>query len=88
MNLPNKITLSRIFLTLLIIVILIFPFEATGISIPKLFVNESIVIDIKYIVAGILFIIASILLILKFFLNRHWNYTLLLFFPFFYLHLI
>ena len=60
MNLPNKITLSRIFLTLFIIIILIFPFEATGIAIPKLFVNESIVIDIKYIVAGILFIIASL----------------------------
>lgn len=60
MNLPNKITLTRIFLTLFIIVILIFPLEATGISIPKLFVNESIVIDIKYIVAGVLFIIASL----------------------------
>ncbi len=60
MNLPNKITLFRIFLTLFIIVILIFPFEATGISIPKLFVNESIVIDIKYLIAGGLFIIASL----------------------------
>lgn len=60
MNLPNKITLSRIFLTIFIIVILIFPFEATGISIPKIFVNEAIVIDIKYLIAGVLFIIASL----------------------------
>lgn len=60
MNLPNKITMSRIFLTIFIIVILVFPFEATGISIPKIFVNETIVIDIKYLVAGVLFIIASL----------------------------
>lgn len=60
MNLPNKITLSRIFLTILIIIILIFPFEATGISVPKIFVNEALVIDIKYLIAGILFIIASL----------------------------
>ncbi|MCI9232971.1 MAG: CDP-diacylglycerol--glycerol-3-phosphate 3-phosphatidyltransferase [Bacilli bacterium] len=73
MNLPNKITLSRIFLTMLIIVILVFPFEATGISIPKLFVNESIVIDIKYIVAGILFIIASLTDFLDGYLARKLN---------------
>lgn len=73
MNLPNKITLSRIFLTLFIILILIFPFEATGIPIPKLFVNESIVIDIKYIVAGILFIIASFTDFLDGYLARKLN---------------
>lgn len=73
MNLPNKITLSRIFLTLLVITILIFPFEATGIPIPKLFVNESIVIDVKYIVAGVLFIIASLTDFLDGFLARKLN---------------
>ena len=39
---------------------MIFPFDSTGLTIPKLFVNESIVIDIKYLVAGALFIIASL----------------------------
>lgn len=60
MNLPNRITLSRIILSIFIIIMLIFPFDASGIAIPKIFVNEAIVIDIKYIVAGILFIIASL----------------------------
>lgn len=60
MNLPNKITMSRIVLALIIIALLLFPFDATGISLPQLFVNESIVIDIRYIIAGILFIVASI----------------------------
>ena len=31
-----------------------------GINLPKIFVNETIVVDTKYIIAGILFIIASI----------------------------
>ena len=73
MNLPNKITLSRIFLTVLIIVILIFPFDATGLSLPKLFVNETIVVDLKYIVAGVLFIIASITDFIDGFLARRRN---------------
>lgn len=60
MNLPNKITISRILLTFLIILTLIFPFDAVGIHIPKIFVNELLVINIKYIIAGILFLIASI----------------------------
>jgi CDP-diacylglycerol--glycerol-3-phosphate 3-phosphatidyltransferase len=60
MNLPNKITVTRILLTLLIIFILIFPFDVAGIDIPKLFINELIVVDIKYVIAGILFIIAAI----------------------------
>ncbi len=60
MNLPNKITMSRIFLTIIIIIILLFPFESAGIYLPKLFVNETLVVEIKYIIAGILFVIASL----------------------------
>ena len=39
---------------------MIFPFDATGIITYKIFVNESIVIDIKYIIVGVLFVIASL----------------------------
>lgn len=60
MNLPNRISLMRIFLAIIIVVILIFPFDASGIITYKIFVNESIVIDIKYIIAGVLFIVAAI----------------------------
>lgn len=60
MNLPNRITVCRIILSVIIIGILVFPFDSTGLMIPKIFVNESIVIDIKYLVAGVLFIIASL----------------------------
>lgn len=60
MNLPNKITMSRIILSFVVMGILLFPFEASGITLPKLFISESLVVDIKYFIAGALFIIASL----------------------------
>lgn len=63
MNLPNKLTISRIIISIVIILVLLgggYVYSIFGVEIPKLFINESIVIDMKYIIAGILFIIASI----------------------------
>ena len=60
MNLPNKLTILRIILAALIIVFLLFPFQTAGINIPQLFINEKIVVDVKYLIAGVLFIIASL----------------------------
>ncbi len=60
MNLPNKLTMTRIFMTFLIIFILLFPFSAMGINVPQIFVNESLRMDIRYPIAGVIFIIASI----------------------------
>ncbi len=59
MNLPNKITMSRIFMTILIIGICLFPFYSIGIDIPKYEVS-GIVVDLRYIIAGVLFIIAAV----------------------------
>lgn len=73
MNLPNKLTMSRIIMAILIVGILLFPFDSTGINLPKLFVNESIVIDIKYIICGVLFIIASITDLLDGYVARKYN---------------
>lgn len=58
MNLPNRLTLSRIILTIVIIIILIFPFYSLGISFPK-FNISGIVIDSSYFIAGIIYIIAA-----------------------------
>ncbi len=73
MNLPNRISLMRIFLAIIIIGILIFPFDATGIITYKIFVNESIVIDIRYIIVGVLFIIASLTDLLDGHIARKYN---------------
>lgn len=60
MNLPNKITMSRIFLSIFMIIILLFPFDSMGLELPKLLINEKIVVDIKYMIVGFFFIIASL----------------------------
>lgn len=60
MKLANRITYFRIIATIVIIIILLFPFDSAGIITPKLFFNESIVVDLKYIIVGIIFVLASI----------------------------
>ena len=60
MNLPNKITIARIILSLVIVVILVVPFNMLGIDIPKLLINGKLEIESKYLVVGVLFIIASL----------------------------
>ena len=73
LNLPNKITISRIVMTIFIIIILLFPFENMGIKTMKFFVNESLVVDIKYIIAGVLFIIASLTDFIDGYIARKYN---------------
>ena len=60
MNLANKITLSRVVLSIVIMVLLLFPFEGLGLELPSYLVNGNIYIELKYIIAGVLFIIASL----------------------------
>ena len=49
MNLPNKLTMSRIFMAFIIMIVLLFPFDAAGIEMPVIFVNEAMVINVKYL---------------------------------------
>ena len=60
MNTANKITMSRIFLAIAILIVLLFPWYQVGINIPTYIINGNIIIDIRYIISGILFIIASL----------------------------
>lgn len=60
MNKANKITISRIIMSIIIIILLLFPFYSFGINFPKYVVNSSTIIDLKYIIAGIIFVIASL----------------------------
>ena len=76
MNLPNKLTVSRIVMAILIIIILLggdHTVSLFGFEIPKLFVNESMVVDLKYIIAGFLFIIASLTDFLDGYIARKYN---------------
>ena len=59
MNLPNKITIGRIILSLLMIIILLVPWYNLGIEFPEYVINGE-VLSLKYIIAGIIFLIASL----------------------------
>ena len=76
MNLPNKLTIARIIMAILIIIILLggsYTVSLFDFEIPKLFINESIVIDLKYIISGILFIFASLTDFLDGYIARKYN---------------
>ncbi len=60
MNLPNKITIGRIILAVIILVILLMPQYAFGFEWPTYQVGSISGINLKYIIVGILFLIASL----------------------------
>lgn len=60
MNLANKITMSRVIMSVVIMILLLFPFEIVGIDMPTYLFNGNIQIELKYIIAGVIFIVASL----------------------------
>lgn len=73
MNLANKITMSRVVLSIVIMIVLLFPFEGLGFHLPTILVSGKILIDTKYIIAGVLFIIASLTDFLDGYIARKYN---------------
>ena len=59
MNLPTKLTVLRIFLSFIVIAILTFPFYTFGINWPRYNIM-GVIVNLKYVVSGVIFIIASI----------------------------
>lgn len=59
MNLPTKITVARLVLTVFIILLLCIPYSFFGFNFPVYDVN-GVAVELHYIISGILFIIASL----------------------------
>lgn len=60
MNLPNKITMFRIGLAVIVLGLLMFPYGNLGITVPIYKIGSNVTISLNYIIAGILFVIASV----------------------------
>ncbi len=60
MNLPNKITVSRIILSIITLIFLVLPWYQFGITFPMYSFMGKVVVDTKYVIAGVFFIIASL----------------------------
>lgn len=73
MNLPNRITMSRIILSIIVLIILIMPFNKIGFDLPDIVVTATLRINVKYIICGILFAIASITDLLDGYVARRYN---------------
>ena len=60
MNLPNKLTVLRLVLSVVVIILLVFPFYTIGIQFPQYNISGiSSPIELQYLIAGVIFIIAS-----------------------------
>jgi CDP-diacylglycerol--glycerol-3-phosphate 3-phosphatidyltransferase len=73
MNLPNKLTVFRIILTFIIIILLLFPFYTVNVECPTFLVDGKILVNSKYIIAGIIFIIASLTDFVDGYIARKYN---------------
>lgn len=59
-NLPNKLTMLRIILSVVILVIMLFPWDMVNVNFKRFLVGGTLIIDIKMVIVGVLFIIASV----------------------------
>ena len=73
MNLANKFTIVRIILSFAIIILLLFPFYAVNVEFPTFLVDGKILVDSKYIIAGIIFVIASLTDFIDGYIARKYN---------------
>ena len=73
MNVPNRITICRIILAIVLLVLMIFPLNRIGFAFPEIKVNEEFIIDSKYLICGVIFLIASLTDYLDGHLARKYN---------------
>ena len=60
MNLPNKITLGRMVISIAVLVLLLLPWNQLGINFPVYTIDGNIVVSLRILIAGVLFVIGSV----------------------------
>ena len=60
MNLANKITVSRIVISILVLIMMCIPYYELGVNWPTYLIAGKVTISLKYIICAVLFIIASL----------------------------
>lgn len=73
MNLPNKITCVRLVLSVIVLLILLFPWHDVNVEWPVYSVLGVENVNLKYIIAGVLFMIASVTDFLDGYIARKYN---------------
>ncbi len=60
LNLPNKITVARLILSVIVLILIGVPWYQLGVTWPVLFEVKTTPIELNYILAGVFFLIASV----------------------------
>lgn len=60
MNLANRLTISRIVMAIFIMIFLLIPWNDLGFTFPTFLAGGKILIDIRYLIVGIIFLIACL----------------------------
>lgn len=60
MNLPNKITVGRMIISVAVLILLLLPWSQLGINFPTYTINGNIIVNLKILIAGGLFVIGSV----------------------------
>ena len=73
MNVPNKITVCRIILSIFLLILMVFPLNKIGVSFPEIKISADFIIDSKYLICGVIFLIESVTDYLDGHLARKYN---------------
>lgn len=59
-QLPNRLTIFRLILSILVIIVFLFPYDMVGYAFPRYLINGVAILDVKLVICAVLFIVASI----------------------------
>ena len=74
-KLPNTLTVIRLILAVIVIVLILFPYDMIGFNFPKYLINGLAVLDVKLAICAVLFIVASITDFLDGHIARKYKYV-------------
>ena len=74
-KLPNRLTVFRLILSVVVIILFLFPYDMIGYSFPKYLINGVAILDVKLVICAVLFVVASITDFFDGKIARKYNYV-------------
>ena len=74
-KLPNTLTVIRLILAVIVIVLILFPYDMIGFNFPKYLINGLAVLDVKLAICAVLFVVGSITDFLDGHIARKYKYV-------------
>ena len=74
-KLPNRLTIFRLILAVVVVILFLFPYDMIGYNFPKYLINGVAILDVKLVICAVLFIVASITDFFDGKIARKYNYV-------------